>query len=348
MYPITTVIPHYNGIQRIKECLDSLQLQTFKNFKIVIVDNKSTDGSQDFIRENYPTVELLELEHNTGFAFAVNRGIDQALKNSSEYVFVLNNDTILDSKCLEELMKGFEKHSNASSVQPKILNAFHKDRVDSVGIVVTRDMSALNKFQSAYDKDMDVDDQEILGSTGCAALYRTSALQAIRLPDGGYFDESYFAYYEDVDMSFRLRYRGYSSWCIPSALLYHAHSATGISYSGFKSFHIHRNHLYNIVKNMPFPNILSMLWRIPFRYILLVSSVVSKKGPSHRLGKNVGKSAMVSIVVRSWKDFFIALPELLRKRRCIMSHKKVSLHEARNWFKRFGVDLEKTIYEERL
>lgn len=348
MHQVTIAIPHYNGIERIKECLDSLIVQTFQNFKVVVIDNNSTDGSQGFLRNNYAHVELIELEKNTGFAFAVNRGIDYAIKNKSEYVFVLNNDTILDQKCLEQLIQGLEKYPNASSVQPKILNAFHKDRVDSMGIVVTCDMSALNKYQSAYDRDMNIMDQEIFGTTGCAALYRTNALQAIRFPNGNYFDESYFAYYEDVDISFRLRYQGFTSWCIPSAVLYHAHSATGISYSGFKSFYIHRNHLYNMAKDMPFPKVLSMFWRIPFRYILLVSSIVVKKGPSHRLGQNVGKLHMVSMVFRSWLDFFKSLPSLIQKRWFIMSKKKVSSHDACEWFERFEVSLEKTIYEERL
>jgi len=348
MHQVTIVIPHFNGIERIKECLDSLSVQTFQDFKIVIVDNKSTDGSQDFLRNNYSQVELLELEKNTGFAYAVNRGIDWAIKSGSEYVFVLNNDTILDLKCLEQLVLGLEKYPHASSVQPKILNAFHKDRVDSMGIVVTHDMSALNKYQSAYDRDMASDDQEILGATGCAALYRAGALRAIQFSDGNYFDETYFAFYEDVDMSFRLRYQGFTSWCIPSAVLYHAHSATAISYSGFKSFHIHRNHLYNVIKDMPFPKILSMFWRIPFRYILLLSSIVVKKGPSHRLGKNVGKSHMISMVIRSWWDFFKSLPVLISKRRFIMDKKKVSLHDAKQWFEKFGVPMDKTIYEERI
>lgn len=348
MAQVTVVIPHYNGIERIKECLDSLSLQTFHDFRIIIVDNKSTDGSQTYLRTYYPHIELLELEHNTGFAYAVNRGIEYAIKMKSEFVFVLNNDTILKPSCLELLVVGIKKYPEASSVQPKILNAFHKDRIDSMGIVITHDMSALNKFQSAFDREMQKGDEEVFGVTGCAALYKISALKTICLPDGNYFDESYFAYYEDVDMSFRLRYQGYCSWCIPEAVLYHAHSATGVSYSAFKSFHIHRNHLYNSVKNMPFPAILSMIGRIPFRYILLASSVFRKKGPSHRLGQNVGTSGMVVLVLRSWRDFFINFPQLIVKRRFIMKNRKVSLRDANGWFERFGVDINKTIYEERL
>jgi GT2 family glycosyltransferase len=217
-----------------------------------------------------------------------------------------------------------------------------------MGIVITRDMSALNKNQSVRDGAHFLEKEEIFGSTGAAVLYRTKALGEIRFPDGDYFDTTYFAYYEDVDMSFRLRYVGFTSWCIPRAVVWHEHSTTGVSYSTFKSFHIHRNHLFNVIKNAPFPYILSMFWRIPFRYILLMSSVITKKGPSHRLREKASSMGIVKIVIKSWIDFFIYLPRLINKRSFIMKHKKVSSQEAMTWFVRFQTPLEKTIYEERL
>jgi GT2 family glycosyltransferase len=284
MSAVSIVIPHYNGKEIIQKCLASLMMQTYKDFNVIVVDNASTDKSGDNLEIIFPEkVSVLRMDHNTGFAYAVNKGIEWGIAQKSEYVFVLNNDTIVDSECLEKLVHALNNYPNAAAVQPKILNAHHPEIIDSMGIVITRDMSALNKNQSIRDGGVFWADQEIFGSTGAAVLYRTETLETVRFPDGDYFDTSYFAYYEDVDMSFRLQYAGFTSWCIPSAVVWHEHSTTGISYSGFKSFHIHRNHLYNIIKNAPFPYILSMFWRIPFRYILLLSSVFTRKGPSHRL-----------------------------------------------------------------
>ena len=345
---VTIVIPHYNGKEILKKCLVSLVAQTYKDFKIVVVDNASTDGSCDNFETLFPEkVSVVRMGHNTGFAYAVNKGIEWGIDQNSKYVFVLNNDTILNSDCLELLVNSFNKYPNAASMQPKILNAYHPEIIDSMGIVITSDMSALNKNQSVPDGVRFSNDEQVFGSTGAAVLYHMDALEKVRFLNGDYFDSSYFAYYEDVDMSFRLRYLGYESWCIPKARVLHEHSTTGISYSGFKSFHIHRNHLYNIIKNAPFPYILSMFWRIPFRYILLLSSVINKRGPSHRLQQKVTGVGMVKIVIRSWRDFFVYLPGLFKKRSFIMKTKKVSSREVLEWFSRFGVALEKTIYEER-
>lgn len=349
MSVVTVVIPHFNSKEIIKQCLDSLLLQTYTEYSIVVIDNGSTDGSSEMITQEYSDqVILISLGHNTGFAYAVNRGINEAIRQRSDYVFVLNNDTVLEKTCMELLVKGMQSHLDAGSVQPKIINAHHPDRIDSMGIVITRDMSALNRNQSVFVKDTAFHDEEIFGPTACAALYRITALIDSALGHGEYFDNDYFAYYEDVDLAFRMRYQKYRSWCINGAILHHHHSATGINYSEFKSFHIHRNHLYNMIKDMPFPQIASMLWRIPLRYLLLVSSVFKKKGPAHRLQQGVGPKRLIMIVLRSWYDFLKHLPLLLKKRKRIMTACKVSLHTARSWFDRFGVAIDKTIYEERI
>ena len=349
MSVVTVVIPHYNGKEVIRQCLDSLLVQTYTEYSIVLVDNGSTDESvESVIGCGNDRVHTIKLGYNTGFAHAVNRGITYAIEQKSEFVFVLNNDTVLEKNCLELLVKGLQKYSSAGSVQPKILNANHPDRIDSMGIVITRDMSALNRNQSVSIHVLNHNDEEIFGPTGCAALYRVDALIDTQLTKGEYFDADYFAYYEDVDLAFRMRYQGYQSWYIADAVLSHYHSVTGVNYSIFKSFHIHRNHLYNVVKDMPFPMIVSMAWRIPLRYILLVSSVLKKKGPSHRLRQGVGKRELVKMVAKSWYEFVFHLPKLMRQRRKIINRRKVSLRTAKSWFDRFGVALDKTIYEERI
>lgn len=349
MSVVTIVIPHYNGVEIIKQCLDSLMVQTYTQYSIVVVDNGSTDGSVDMITRDFSdTVTVIKLGSNTGFAYAVNTGIKVALEQASEFVFVLNNDTVLEHNCLELLVSALQKNSNVGAVQPKILNASHPDRIDSMGIVITRDMSAMNRNQSNLVAQTTNKDEEVFGVTACAALYRLSALTACSLSTYEYFDNSYFAYYEDVDLAFRMRYLGYESWCISNALLFHHHSVTGVNYSAFKSFHIHRNHLYNVIKDMPAPLVYSMIWRVPARYFLLVSSVLKKQGPSHRLQQGVGKTAMIKLVMRSWKDFFWHLPKLLQQRRKIMTQRKVSLRTARGWFDQFGISIDKTVYEERI
>ena len=102
METVTVVIPNYNGKKYLDDCLRSLKKQTYTEFRVIIVDNGSTDGSAEYIREKYKDVDVISLGENTGFANAVNVGIKAA---DSEYVFLLNDDTVCDEKVLESLVK---------------------------------------------------------------------------------------------------------------------------------------------------------------------------------------------------------------------------------------------------
>mgnify|MGYP003175312662 FL=1 len=112
MAEVTVVIPNYNGIGYLKDCLDTLREQTCKNYETVLVDNGSTDGSLAFVKEHYPWVKILALDRNYGFCHAVNAGIRAA---ESSYVFLLNNDTKLHEDCIEELLIMMRQHPHCFS-----------------------------------------------------------------------------------------------------------------------------------------------------------------------------------------------------------------------------------------
>jgi GT2 family glycosyltransferase len=115
MSTVSIIIPHYNGKEMLSKCLASLMVQTYKDFTIVVIDNGSTDGSCNALEMDFSEkVSVLTMSHNTGFAYAVNKGIEWALQQKSEYVFVLNNDTIVDSECLERLVTALCEHSDAA------------------------------------------------------------------------------------------------------------------------------------------------------------------------------------------------------------------------------------------
>lgn len=350
MQSIQVIIPHLKNESLLRTCIDSLRDQSYPLDHIVVIDNGSTDHSCDFLLQDpyRALVTVMRIEKNTGFAYAVNEGILQGIKNECEYVFVLNDDTRLDPLCIENLINTIKTNDRIASVQPKILNAYHPDLIDSMGIAITYDMSALNVFQSVAAQTISNHDQEVFGTTGCASLYRVSALRHVAYHDHMFFDNDYFAYYEDVDMAYRLRFAGYCSYVVPSAKMEHIHSATEGSYSAFKSFHIHRNHLYTIAKYAQGFHLISFLFRIPFRYALLLSSVFKKKGPSHRLRNNIGMMATIQIVGKSWIDFVRSLPRLIKQRRQIHNFKQVTQSEIAVWYNQFSVPLEKTIYEERV
>ena len=225
MSEVTVIIPNYNGIKYIKDCLDSLLVQTMKA-DIVVVDNASTDGSLDVIK-GYGDVKLIELKDNFGFCRAVNEGI---AATNSKYVILLNNDTKAEPDFVEELYKAIDSHDDTFSVASKMLQMNNPDRIDSAGDLYC----ALGwAFSLGKDKKSDKYNKEsvIFSACGGASIYRKELFEVI-----GYFDELHFSYLEDVDVG----------------VVYHAGSAsTGSRYNPFKVRLAARNSWYVIYKNMP-------------------------------------------------------------------------------------------------
>lgn len=345
MKNVAVVIVNWNGKQYLQECLDSLAIQTYANFETIFVDNGSTDGSFEFVQKNHPGIEIIKLEKNTGFAWANNLGIQKAFEDHSiEFIVTLNNDTKLIPTYLEELVGCASRHPEAGSVQPKVSNYFDQTVIDSTGVLICKDMSAINRGQKETDAGQYAKEEEIFGASASAALYVRTALERVQLSPGEFFDNMYFAYYEDVDLAWRMRLAGFSSFYAPKAKLWHVHSATGKNFSPFKSFHIHRNQYYNIIKDLPLILMVQALLLMPIRYGLLFSSVLMKKGPSAKLAQNSQKDGIVGIVLKSWVQILKNIPMLLKKRRVVQGLKKVSNKEIRKWFKIYKADLKKIIY----
>lgn len=340
------VIANWNGKKYLERCLAALRNQTYQNFKTIVVDNGSADDSVFFVEKNYPEVELIKLEKNTGFASANNLGIQKALADKNiKYLITLNNDTQVNKDYLENMIACVRRHPEAGSIQPKVLNFFNKNIIDSTGILVYFDASAINRGQKEKDVGQYEKEEEIFGASASAALYAREALEKVRLPNGDYFDRDYFAYYEDVDLVWRLRLAGFSSFYCPKAIVYHVHSATGKDYSPFKSFHIHRNQYYNILKDLPFCFMLKSLAFMPVRYCMLLASVLWKKGPAANLAKNAQEKGIARIVLRSWWQIIKNFPALMRKRRFIQKNKTVKNSEIKKWLKLYSADLKKMIFQ---
>ena len=241
MSEVTVIIPNYNGIDYIEDCLSSLACQTMKA-KIIVVDNASTDGSREVVK-NHPEAELIELAQNFGFCRAVNEGI---AATKTKYLILLNNDTKADPSFVEELYKAIDAHEDTFSVASKMLQMNSPDRIDSAG-----DLYCALGWAFSLGKDRSVKKYEkesvIFSACAGAAIYRKDMFEQI-----GYFDELHFSYLEDVDVGYRARIMGYVNRYTPKAIVYHAGSAaTGSRYNPFKVRLAARNSWYVIYKNMP-------------------------------------------------------------------------------------------------
>lgn len=255
MNRITIVIPNYNGIKFIEECLASVlaQEQGTPDYGVVVVDNGSQDGSPDLIRRKFPQVSLISLDTNTGFCHAVNVGIRAA---DTPYVILLNNDTKSHPHFVRGLYDAMEARPGAFSVSAKMLMWDRPDLIDDAGdrYCVLGWAYARGKGRPAaeYDKP-----EKVFSACGGAAIYRKSVFDEI-----GLFDEAHFAYLEDLDIGYRALLYGYENYYEPSAQVIHYGSAcSGSRYNEWKTIQAAANSVYVIAKNMPF---FQRLWNSPF------------------------------------------------------------------------------------
>lgn len=248
----TVVIPNFNGIKYIENCLDSLYAGS-KIPDVIVVDNGSSDGSLLLIKEKYPLVRLIALDENTGFSRAVNIGIQNA---QTKYVFLLNNDTTVDKKCVEELEKVMEDSDGCFSAGAKMINMNFPEKIDDAG-----DFYCAFGWAFARGKDRNVSKYQrkgrIFAACGGAAIYRAELFDAV-----GFFDEAHFAYLEDIDIGYRANIKGYRNIYAPKAVVYHAGSGvSGSRHNPFKVDLTARNGIYLIFKNMP---VLQIILNLPF------------------------------------------------------------------------------------
>jgi hypothetical protein len=360
-YKIAVIIVNWNGRRFLSDCLCSISSQTYDNYRIIFIDNGSLDDSVAFVRNGFPNIEIIGLEKNTGFAVANNIGIRKAFEDKDvKYIVLLNNDAKIDGNFLHELVGAYYEYSNiqgkkVGSVAPKILK-FHEDgKIDSAGILVYKDGSAINRGLDENDGEKYNNSEEVFGPSGCACLYLREALEDVAYKesqisnttsddDTKYFDEDFFMYHEELDLGWRMRLRGWKSFYIPKAKVWHIHSATGISYSPFKSFYINRNQYYNLIKNFPPWFLLRGLLFIPYRYWLFIKGILKRKGPAARLKEKSSSWELVKIVFRSWCHILVSFPRLLKKRKFIQEKRKISNNEFGELLKKFAADLDKMVF----
>lgn len=254
MVKSTVIIPNYNGIKFIENCMRALEQETSTEYHICVVDNGSTDGSREWIEENCPYVQVVALAQNTGFCNAVNTGIKVS---NTPYVILLNNDTQVEYGFVKALERALEKEKKSFSVSAKMVDMYEKERLDGAGDLYCALgwAFALGKGKTVkghYEKP-----QEIFSGCGGAVIYKRSVLQQM-----GMFDENHFAYLEDCDLGYRAQIFGYRNYYTPEAVVYHAGSgASGSRYNEFKVSLSSKNSIYLIYKNMP---LLQMVINLPF------------------------------------------------------------------------------------
>jgi len=302
---VSVVIPNWNGKKFLAGCLDSLKTQTYERHEVIMIDNGSVDGSVEFIETNYPRVRLIRYAKNTGFSVAVNRGIEAA---EGEFIALLNNDTVVDPRWLEEMMAGIKRHPELGSVACKMLAYDDHSLLDGAGDGYRR--GGLPGRIGHREKDIGQFDSErfVFGACGGAALYRKELFDRI-----GLFDQDYFAYLEDVDLGLRAQSAGYKCLYLPKAIVYHLGcGTTGSGYSPLVVRLSSRNNVNTIVKNIPAPLLIKFLPQIIYWQAFYLAVVVVRGG-------------QLLPWMRGMLSALAMLPRMLKKRQAINKTRVVSI-----------------------
>jgi hypothetical protein len=256
-------IANWNGRQYLKNCLISLEEQTFREFEVIVVDNASTDGSVEMLQTHFPRVRVVRNAENLGFAAANNQAIRLS---DAPFVATLNNDTEAEAGWLAALVDVMEKNPGAGACASKMLFADRPSIVNSAGIAVDRAGIAWDRLGGEPDVPGETESEEVFGACAGAALYRRAMLDEV-----GLFDEDFFAYLEDVDLAWRAQAAGWRALYVPSARVVHHHSGTSVEGSPFKSRLLGRNKVWLVAKNYPWPH---WLWYGPAVIVYDLGSVM--------------------------------------------------------------------------
>ncbi len=281
---IAVVVLNYKGLKDTLACVDSLKEQTYDDFHIVVVENGSHDGS---IEKLWPLesdqVTVICNDKNLGFAGGVNTGIRWAMANNYNYVALFNNDAVADPKWLKSLVTAQKKHK--SGITTALLLHENGKTIDSTG-------DWYSKWGLPFPRNRGdaVDDAPeegfVFGATGGSSLYSLKMLEKI-----GLFDETFFAYYEDVDVSFRAQLAGYKVVYAPKAIAYHKQGATSSKMPGFAVYQTFKNLPLLYLKNVPRGLLFTVGVRFWFAYIMMLGNAI-KKGS----GLSAFKGWLMSVV----------------------------------------------------
>ena len=245
---ISVIIPNYNGKHHLNDCLISLKNQLYKNFEVIVVDNASTDGSVDFINNNFPEFRVVVNSENAGFSKAVN----QAAKLSDlEYIVILNNDTIVDKYWLEEFVSFSKKFKDFGSCQSKVLLYNDIHLLNTVGNEI---FFLGHGWSGGYRKpDEHFNNiREVNYCSGAALFIRRDVLKRI----GFFDDEEVLMYHDDLDLGWRLLLYGYKNYLVPNSVIYHKYE---YNRNPKKYYYIEVSRLICIIKYYEIRTILLLL-----------------------------------------------------------------------------------------
>ena len=320
---VSVIIVTWNSKNYLLTCLDHLVMQTHSDIEVVLVDNGSKDGALDGLQEKYPSLDLHihRLSSNLGYAVANNIGASLA---RGKWIALLNSDAFPEPDWLEQLMKAIEDNPEFSFFASRQLQANQPELLDGAGDAYHVSGLAWQRYHNYPTDQVGLESEEVFGACAAAAIYtRETFLQV------GGFDEDFFSYHEDVDLSFRLRLQGFRCLYVPQAKVAHVGSASTGARSDFWLYHWQRNYVWSFFQNMPSV----LLWKaLPAHLMANLSNVL-----------NYARRERGRIVLKAKFDALRGIQRAFEKRRRIQSARRINDDELlrimeRGWLQPYSAD----------
>jgi GT2 family glycosyltransferase len=320
-------IINYGDYRHLPACLDSVKRQSLTADRIIVLDNQSRADELGPIGRAYPEARTLSMPDNLGYSGGANRIIREA--DGHDYILLLNPDVVLETGCLEEMVRAMESASVVGSVGGKLLlgdpqlngepSGNAPRMLDSTGHVIFRSRRIIDRGHGERDVGRYDRPEEVFSICGAVVLLRRAMLEDVQI-DGEYFDEDFFAYKEDVDVCWRAQLLGWSSLYNPAAIAHHLRGWKRRDdrrrVPWLRKYHSFKNHYLMLIKN----ELSSLFWRDCL--------------PITRVG--IGAMAYISVMEPAlWKsvmDLKQYWPRARYKRGIIMGRRRASVERMGRWF----------------
>ena len=313
---VSAIVLNWNGAGVVEAAVASLLAQTLAGIEVIVVDNASTDGSDDAVEVLFAgRVTLIRNERNLGFGAGNNVGLRAA---RGAFVLLLNNDAEAAPTLLEEMVRA-AGDERIGMVAAKVLLHGQDNVIDTTGHLLYPD--GLNRGRGRLELDRGQYDRcrTALFPSGAAGLYRRRMLDEI-----GLFDEAFFLYGDDAELGLRGRRAGWTCAFAPRAIAHHRYSRSAGAYSALKAFHVERNRVWVLLKLFPWPLVFASPFYTAVRLLWQAVGVATGRGAAARLAGEASVLALAGIALRAWGAAIAGAPRVLAQRRRLRATSRLS------------------------
>jgi GT2 family glycosyltransferase len=320
----SVIVINHDGLRYLDRCFEALLEQELEGgFELILADNGSTDGSIEHVRKRFPSVRIVDNGRNLGFAGGNNAAMREA---AGRHLVLINNDTRARPGWLRTLVEAADADPAIGAVGSKLVFLERPDVIQNAGSLLLTDGSGADRGSGEPDRGQYDRREEVFSACGCGVLYTRAMLE-----DVGMFDETFFAYYEDTDLGWRMRLRGWRVVYEPAAVVEHLHSGTSVEWSPFFTFHVDRNRLFMILKNAPPGFAVRAYARFGYRSARLAARTLLGRGRDQAPSGAGAAGGRARVHVRVALSLLAHLPEMLAKRWRIRRRRRVPDAEIRRW-----------------